>query len=216
MKYDFHIHSKYSNDGWMDIDKIIKSSHRKGLGGIAITDHNTIKGGLKAKKYESDDFKIIVGSEIMTKYGEITGLFLTEEIKSQSPYEVIDEIKSQDGLVIIPHPCDAMRKSTLKHENEFLKRIDHVEIYNSRCIYSKYNKNAEKLSKKYNLKKIAGSDAHFINEIGNAGIETNSDNIRKVLKKGCFDIYGFRSIIINHGLTKVLKLWRKTKSGFSY
>lgn len=40
---------------------------KKGLNGVAITDHNTIKGGIKAKEYEKDDFKVIIGSEIMTE-----------------------------------------------------------------------------------------------------------------------------------------------------
>ena len=46
MKYDLHIHSKYSSDGIMDVKDIMKIAIKRGLNGIAITDHNTIKGGL--------------------------------------------------------------------------------------------------------------------------------------------------------------------------
>lgn len=43
MNYDLHIHSKYSSDGVLDPEKIVKIATKRGLSGIAITDHNTIK-----------------------------------------------------------------------------------------------------------------------------------------------------------------------------
>jgi predicted metal-dependent phosphoesterase TrpH len=52
MKYDLHTHSKYSADGFLEPEKIVETAMRKGLSGIAITDHNTINGALKAKRYE--------------------------------------------------------------------------------------------------------------------------------------------------------------------
>ncbi|MBA7528056.1 hypothetical protein ES705_20239 [subsurface metagenome] len=48
MKYDLHIHSKYSSDGVLEPEKIAKTAVKRGLDGIAITDQNTIKEGLKA------------------------------------------------------------------------------------------------------------------------------------------------------------------------
>ncbi len=93
MKYDLHIHSKYSSDGVLDPERIVRIAMKRGLNGIAITDHNTIKGGLKTKKYENADFTVIVGSEISTERGEIIGLFLEEEVKSTNVQEVITEIK---------------------------------------------------------------------------------------------------------------------------
>jgi len=91
MKLDLHIHSKYSSDGVLDPEKIVKIAAKRGLNGVAITDHNTIIGGLKAKNYETEDFKVIVGSEISTERGEIIGLFLKEEIKPGNVQEVILE-----------------------------------------------------------------------------------------------------------------------------
>ena len=42
---------------------------------------------------------MIVGSEILTDRGEVIGIFLTEEIKSYTFIEVIEEIKNQSGLL---------------------------------------------------------------------------------------------------------------------
>jgi predicted metal-dependent phosphoesterase TrpH len=96
MKYDLHTHTKYSSDGFIEPKKIVKTAMRRGLSGIAITDHDTIKGSLEAKKYETDEFHVICGSEISTERGEVIGLFLSDEIKSHRFSDVVDQIKEQD------------------------------------------------------------------------------------------------------------------------
>jgi len=212
MKYDMHIHSKYSSDGILDVKEIVKMAKKRGLNGIAITDHNTIKGGIEAKKYETDDLKVIIGSEIMTEKGEIIGLFLSEEITSINVQVVIDEIKDQNGVVIIPHPFDQMRHSSFQPEDEDMKFIDCVEGFNSRCLFQKYNKKAKEYAKKHDLVITAGSDAHFLNEIGNAGIITEIEDIREAFLEKDINIFGKSSSYLNHGFTKALKLWRKTNS----
>ncbi len=209
MKYDLHIHSKYSSDGVLDPERIVRIAMKRGLNGIAITDHNTIKGGLKAKKYENADFTVIVGSEISTERGEIIGLFLEEEVKSTNVQEVITEIKEQNGIIVIPHPFDELRHSAFHPAEEDAKFIDCVEGFNSRCVYQKYNKKAVEFGIKHNLMITAGSDAHFANEIGNAGIITETEDVREALMKNEVQIFGKRSLLVNQVGTKVLKLWRK-------
>ena len=46
IKLDLHVHSQYSEDGAGSPKDIIKSLKKKGLNGVAITDHNNIEGGL--------------------------------------------------------------------------------------------------------------------------------------------------------------------------
>jgi predicted metal-dependent phosphoesterase TrpH len=210
MKCDLHIHSKYSSDGVLDPEKIVKIATKRGLNGIAITDHNTLKGGLKAKKCESEEFYVIVGSEIMTERGEIIGLFLEEEIKPGNVREVISEIKEQNGITIIPHPFDELRHSAFHPAEEDAKFIDCIEGFNSRCVLQKYNKKAVEFGTKHSLVITAGSDAHFANEIGNAGIITETEDVREALMKNDIKLFGKRSSLVNHVGTKVLKIWRKT------
>ncbi|MDI6644123.1 MAG: PHP domain-containing protein [Methanobacteriaceae archaeon] len=208
MRYDLHVHSKYSCDGFIEPAKIVETAKKRGLSGIAITDHDTIKGGLMAKKYQDQDFEVIIGSEITTNQGEIIGLFLNQEINSKDHLEVMDEIKDQDGLVIIPHPFDNMRQATYHPLKDNFKYFDGLEVFNSRCISQKYNDKAEAFANKFNLNKCAGSDAHFINEIGNAGVIAG-DELRKSLKNNQLEIFGSRSSLFNHGFTKVVKWYRK-------
>lgn len=209
MKYDFHIHSKYSADGYVKPRDLLKAAVKAGLSGIAITDHNTIKGGLEAKKYENNEVEVIVGSEVLTNHGEVIGLFLTEEIVSYDFFDVINDIKAQKGVVVIPHPFDDVRRTSMHPNSDLAEFIDSVEVFNSRCVRDIYNDRALDYAKKNNLNCIAGSDAHFENEVGNAGIVTESINIKEAVIKGDFTVFGQRSNIINPITTKILKTLRR-------
>lgn len=213
MKYDLHIHSKYSVDGYCDPQVLVKTAIKKKLSGIAVTDHNTIMGGLKTIKYQNNDFQVIIGSEVITDRGEVIGLFLTEEIKSNIFTEVAEEIRDQDGLVIIPHPFDEIRGNGINLQKNDVKLVDFVEVFNSRCLLQKYNDKAHEFAKGNDLKCVAGSDAHFANEIGKAGIITPEEDVREAFSKGNMNIFGKKSNFIYLGLTKVLKTWRKASSG---
>ncbi len=162
MIIDLHIHSKYSFDSIQSPSKIIKIA-KKNLDGIAITDHGTIKGGLEAKKINKDpNLIVIVGCEINTEIGDIIGLFLNKEINSRNSMEVIREIKAQDGIVVLPHPYRGH-----KLNEELLNSVDAIEGFNARSTIEENEKGME-LAKKYNKPIVAGSDAHFTSEIGNA------------------------------------------------
>ena len=89
-----YIHTKYSSDGVLEPVKIVKIAAWLSLRGIAVTDHNTIRGGLEAQRYETEDFKIIVGSEMETDRGEVIGLFLTQEVEPGNATCVILDIQN--------------------------------------------------------------------------------------------------------------------------
>ncbi|HII83845.1 MAG TPA: PHP domain-containing protein, partial [Methanobacterium subterraneum] len=42
MKFDLHTHTKYSSDGIIEPEKLVKTAIKRGLSGIAITDHDTL------------------------------------------------------------------------------------------------------------------------------------------------------------------------------
>lgn len=229
MRFDLHTHSHYSVDGYNSPQKIVKTCFRRGLSGVAVTDHNTIRGGLETDKYVKKEpeifkngFKVIVGSEISTTQGEIIGLFLNEEIKSTEPLEVMEEIRDQDGMVIVPHPFDNLRGESFTPQKEHIKLIHKIEVFNSRCVKSEFNRMAMEFASKHSLGLSAGSDAHFANELGKAGIdigkgssmeEGNIENInlRDIILKNQYMIFGQKSSVINHGFTKALKIWRKVR-----
>ena len=69
MKYDLHTHTKYSpRCGVVEPKDLVKMAISKSLNGIAVTDHDTIKGGVAAKRFGAPDFEVIVGCEIKPKF----------------------------------------------------------------------------------------------------------------------------------------------------
>jgi len=187
----------------------VRVARKRALDAIAITDHNTIRGGEEAKKYEANDFKVIVGAEIMTEVGEITGLFLSKEVNSRRFNDVIDEIRAQGGMIIVPHPFDSLRGAAFNITGEYACLVDAIEGFNSRCVFQRFNTKAVEFATKYNLPVIGGSDAHYANEIGLGGIITQSDDIRDSIIKSQVVLFGKRSSMLNHARTKIRKLWRK-------
>jgi predicted metal-dependent phosphoesterase TrpH len=213
MIFDLHTHTKYSIDGTLEPSLLVKIAKKKGFDGIAVTDHNTIQGGIYAKEYETSDFQVIIGSEISTDRGEVIGLFLSEEIGSRCFEDVISQIWDQNGIVIIPHPFDRIRDSALFPDHTDSSYFDAVEGFNSRCIFNKDNVRAQLFAQKYSLCIISGSDAHFANEIGNAGIITPDENVIDAIRRKNINIFGQKTRLLNPLLTKGLKIWRKLKSG---
>lgn len=192
MELDLHIHSNYSFDSYSKIPYILKNAKKKGLSGLAITDHGTIKGGLKALKYPQYGLKVIVGSEIATEVGHVIGLFLTEEIKSVFFIDVLDEIKEQDGIAVLAHPF----KKTNEIDKEIIKKIDAIEVFNART-KKHANIMAKEIAKKHAIPITAGSDAHFYFEIGHARTIVNDisdiECIRNAILTNNTKIYGKES-----------------------
>jgi predicted metal-dependent phosphoesterase TrpH len=198
MKIDLHIHSKYSNDSLLEPEEIIKIAKKKGLGGIAVTDHNTIKGGLAANKIDKDF--VIVGAELRTEYGDVVGLFLNEEIRSNRFIEVVEEIRDQDGLVVLAHP---FRKG-IKFPADLLKHVDLIEGFNARSPKD-LNGKAKELARSSGMPMTAGSDAHLGFEVGRGRTIVNSE-VRKELGKGETKIEGEESnYYLVHGLSVAME-----------
>jgi predicted metal-dependent phosphoesterase TrpH len=198
MRYDLHVHTNYSIDGSLSPEKVVKIARSRDLQGVAITDHNTIKGGIEAKRYETDSFNVIVGSEIKTNRGDLIGLFLTEEVHSRDLQGASSEIRGQGGLVVIPHPFDRFRSSAINPTEEEVKMVDALEVFNSRCLLMRCNRKALKIARELGTGITAGSDAHFAREIGSAGIITHSDDLKSAIVQGQAEVFGRRSSLLNY------------------
>jgi len=167
LKADLHVHTRFSHDCATSPEKLVARCLRQGLNCIAITDHNTIQGALAVK--ELAPFSVIVGEEIKTAGGEITGLFLTDEIPpGLSPLETAQRIKEQGGLVSIPHPFDRYRSSAISPDalEEVLPLADIIEVFNARNTFDHANRQAQDLAQAHGLAASAGSDAHSLLEMG--------------------------------------------------
>jgi predicted metal-dependent phosphoesterase TrpH len=180
IKADLHIHTAYSMDCTMSLEQIIARCLKVGINCLAVADHNAIAGALKMK--EIAPFFIIVSEEILTLDGEIIGMFLSQKIPSKlSMEETIAQIKAQDGLVCIPHPCDRLRLSVFRDQvfEHIMPEVDIIEVFNARSLSPGSSIRARQLALKYGKLASAGSDAHTPPEIGNAFVEMPEFNTKE-------------------------------------
>jgi len=171
---DLHMHTTWSHDCSTDVDELLDHAEAEGLGAIAVTDHNVFGGALEAvEKARGRKVIVIPGEEIKTDgQGEVIGLFLREEIpRGLSFADTVAAIRSQGGLVYVPHPFDRMHAipdaATL---HRHLAEIDILEVYNARLLFEAYNEEALRFARKYNLTSGAGSDAHVLPGVGTGAV----------------------------------------------
>jgi predicted metal-dependent phosphoesterase TrpH len=185
MKIDLHTHSSYSNDGVFSPEKLIKSALKKGLDGIALTDHNTTAGWTEAIEVAKKlNAVLILGEELKIKkngktMGEILGYFIKEEInpKGKTVEQAIEEIRKQGGIAIIAHPYHW--KKAFKDLEKYKNLADGIEAFNSRSQSKKENHKSIDFAKKNNLAMTAGSDCHSPFEVGDAFTESKAKNIEE-------------------------------------
>ncbi len=185
LKLDLHIHSKYSEDAIGSPKEIIKSVKKKGLNGIAITDHNTIKGGIETLKVAPKDFVVIPGVEISTKDGHLIALNIKSNVsKGLTIGETVDKIIDLGGTPIIPHLFRTMSGVKEEKLKEVDNKISSIEVFNS-CSVQKSNYKASKIAKKYNLGGIGGSDSHIPKYcgLGYTTVENNDLSIDSIISE---------------------------------
>ena len=167
LRADLHVHTNYSHDSGASLQSIIDQCLKTGINCLAVTDHNTIEGALELQRMSP--FKIIVGEEVKSSDGDIIGLFLKEGIpKNLTPRETVKAIKSQGGLVMIPHPFDRVRPSALGWETfeSLASDVNVIETFNARNLFNLDDAKAVEAAQKYNLLHAAVSDSHTAMELG--------------------------------------------------
>ena len=169
---DLHMHTDHSYDCATPVEVLLAEAEARGLGAIAVTDHNEISGALEARD-KARGIKVIVGEEVKTaEQGEVIGLFIEKKIRrGMTLQETIAEIKRQGGIVYVPHPFDRMHAvPDYKHLLAVLDEVDAIEVFNPRVAIAEFNAEAVRFAAKYRVIAGAGSDAHVTQGLGSVRI----------------------------------------------
>jgi hypothetical protein len=168
------------------------------LDGVAITDHDTIRGAVKIVK-NIDEYIIIPGVEVTTNYGHILILNIGKEPPNTDDLqELRDFTEKENGIMVIAHPYSTFRKS--RYLDIVLEYVDAIELANSldRNVDRNYGKLLE-LKEKHHKGATAGSDSHIPDTIGNAYIETSASSYEDILesiRRGDIQVFFRKSPII--------------------
>ena len=175
IEVDLHMHTDHSPDCATPVEVLLETARDRGLGAIAITDHNEVSGALEAREIakEMGDIKVIVAEEVKTaEQGEVIGLFLEEKIpRGMTMAETIAEIRRQGGLVYVPHPFDRFHSvPDYEHLIDIVEEIDVLEVFNPRVALTAFNEEAERFASKYRIVPGAGSDSHVAQGLGSVRV----------------------------------------------
>ena len=198
--YDLHTHTKKSPDAISTIKEYIKIAKKRGLTGLAITDHDKVYNGEEI----IEGITIIPGSEITLKDGShLLAYYIKEALpeKKLTLEEAVNAIKKQGGYCSLAHPTN-MVGGYFKHGGHFkirnrkteeiknaLNIVDCVETGNAN-----ETKQLRLLTKKIvedlSFEKIytAGSDSHSPHSLGLGIIKTKKpitkENFLQAVKNG--------------------------------
>jgi len=198
---DLHFHTHYS-DGNNSIEEIAKRSRELGIG-VAITDHNEIKGAVEIDSYK--DILSIPGIEITSKEGthilvyfyDVKGLkrfykndvkpFLGDTVMSSTSLEmeeIIKRARAYKTVTVFPHPYSpvftGIHNSYFPEErlDRLFKMIDGVETINSGNL-KKWNLKCALLGFNLNKAITGGSDGHTLVYLGKVVSYAQCKNTRK-------------------------------------
>ncbi|HIK02592.1 TPA: PHP domain-containing protein [archaeon] len=164
MIVETHLHTFFSDGLHSPLDMARRVKSLK-LNGFAITDHDTVKGQKAAKIAAKQlKLKLIPGIEVSSTDGHVIGLFVEKEIPRLSAAEVVELIHEEGGIAVAAHPHCRFRSSV----GDLIKTVkfDYVETFNTRVPWIPDNWKTQGIAKEMNLKGIAASDAHAIEEVG--------------------------------------------------
>ncbi len=189
MKVDLHFHTALSKDGSIPpVAATAKLVKRRGLDGIAITDHDTTGNVARLSRLLSEEGLVAIpGEEVRVDKGpELLCYFLSERVPPGDLGSVLDAARAQDAVAVLSHPFDYMRGNWMhlftsarkKELAKLLNRIHGLEAFNARNYSPGGNALALRYARGLQLAATAGSDAHWAAEVGLAWTSIDAASTR--------------------------------------
>lgn len=171
LSVELHSHSALSHDGRDSVELLLEQAAAVGLDAIAVTDHDEIDASLDAAAKAGEYGLLgIPGMEVTSAAGHVLALGVEETVpKGLSFEETLSRIRELGGVAVVPHPFQESRSGVLANIDEpTLATADAIEVYNSRLLTGRANRQALRFALAYDLPRTAGSDAHISEMVGQA------------------------------------------------
>ena len=169
-----------ASDGWPSPQELVDHARAIGLDVIAVTDHDTIEGALRAADHAAklSRLQVVIGEEVSSRQGHIVALFIERRIRpGMSAAATVDAIHEQGGLAVAVHPFWRTQRRAptapihgvgwLAAELDF----DAIEIENATPGFYVLNQRARRMAEAVDCAELGGSDAHILDAVGRAFTE---------------------------------------------
>jgi predicted metal-dependent phosphoesterase TrpH len=208
---DMHTHTSDSSScSSLGVEDLLLQAEQVGLGGVTITDHNYIEGGLKAERLSRRrNVKVFVGVEVSTEeIGDVLVYGLRQNFPDAPvPFRKLAKAVEKAGAVMFAaHPFRRHARNALwvyfedigfrwRHSltlPELLAPLAGIEVYNGGST-PRENEEAALFAARFRLRGIAGSDAHNHWRVGWCATEfdyeiRNEEELVQALRLGRYRI----------------------------
>jgi len=176
LRADLHTHTIYSKDSLSKVEDVLAAALKRGMGAIAITDHDGIEGAVEAQetaRAKKLPLQVIVGEEVRTDAGDLLAYFVKKRIPPGRLEDALAEAGRQGAVCAAAHPYDVARHGIDMRAlvPGVLGNIGAVEVFNARVPLASHNARAMGFALKHRKALLAGSDAHHPSEVGAAYAE---------------------------------------------
>lgn len=185
-----------ASDGWPSPHQLVDHARVTGLDVIAVTDHDTIEGALRAAEYSVQRSRVyvVIGEEVSSRDGHIVGLFLEKRIRpGMSAAATVNAIHDQGGLAVAVHPFwrtqRRVRGGSVHGVGWLAAQLDFdaIEVENATPGFYVFNQMARRLSAGLGRAEVGGSDGHILDAVGRAFTEfpgRTPEALRHAIEKG--------------------------------
>jgi len=169
-----------ASDGWPTPHELVDYARATALDVIAVTDHDTIEGALRAADHAAGRSKlqVVIGEEVSSRDGHIVALFIERRIRpGMSAAATVHAIHDQGGLAVAVHPFWRTQRRTRSgpvHGVGWLAAelaFDAIEVENATPGFYVFNQLARRLNLGLGSAELGGSDAHILDAVGRAYTE---------------------------------------------
>ena len=187
---DPHFHTHYS-DGFNSVKAIVKRARELGIG-IAVTDHNDIRGAVELHRHKNIlsipgiEITSCEGTHILVYFYDIKSLktFYQTDIKPNMGHDIMSSTKLEmeaiierarqfESIIVFPHPYSAtftgIHNSYFSEERleQLFRIVDGVEVINAENL-NKWNLRSALLGFNLDIGLTGGSDGHRLAQMGRA------------------------------------------------
>ncbi len=174
LEVEFHAHTRFS-DGFLSPIDLVMQAQRRGLDGIAVTEHNLVFPGKLARWY-SDQVNgpvVLVSQEITSSDFHLHGVGIEEVVDWDQPArDVIADVHAQGGIAIAAHPVRRAWEAFLPVRDV----LDAAEVMHPLAFFSATSGEwrweiirdfyLDAHSDGFEIAPIAASDYHFSSALG--------------------------------------------------
>ncbi len=229
---DMHYHTRFSVDGLATVKQVIAKCKKEGIG-TSFTDHNHIKGAIKAVKEKGiftipgieltchNGVHLLLHFSNLKEYASFYKKEMEKRVKKNPWFldighnEAIDIAYNYNCLITAPHPygpgvCGIQKFGASK---KAIKKIDAVEVLNG-CGVGQMNPKAIKWAKRINKGFTGGSDGHTLKEHATAltlcHAETREEFLEQIRKRKSV-VIGKQERLLEDGMNALHKFLREEK-----